>query len=162
MQIMRAGPERIADLEPLYTALHEHHVAVAPTLAGMEARTSEESWRGRRGKYERWLGTPGAFVLIAEQGGRPVGYALVSLSNGLQAWASGERLADLRDLAVLPEERGHGIGSALVDAVERELTAVGIRDYRVNVIAANTDAIRFYERHGMALVSHVLVGRTGT
>lgn len=158
---MRAGPERIADLEPLYTALHEHHVAVAPTLARMEARTSEESWRGRRTKYEQWLGTPGAFVLIAERGGRPIGYALVSLSDGFQGWASGERLADVHDLAVLPKERGHRVGSALVDTIERELTAIGIREYRVNVIAPNVRATRFYERHGMTLASHVLVGQIG-
>lgn len=95
VRIVRAGAERLADIEPLWKGLQEHHAAVAPTLGGLEARTPEEAWERRRVKYELWLDDPDAFLLLAERDGRAVGYALVTLGEGSQGWAAGERVADV-------------------------------------------------------------------
>lgn len=116
----------------------------------------------RRRKYETALADPDAFVLIAEAAERPVGYALVSLGEGPSGWDYGERVADIETLSVLPEARGEGIGSKLMDAVERELARLGVRAFRVLVIAANADALRFYERRGLTPISQVLLGRIDT
>jgi ribosomal protein S18 acetylase RimI-like enzyme len=159
VRIACCGPERIGVLEPLYRALHAHHVTVAPDLAGMATRPADEAWRARRGRYERWLAEPGAFVAIASREQEAVGYALVSLGEGLQGWASGGRIADVLDLAVLPQMRGQGIGTALLDAVEARLRETGIERYRLLVLAANADAARFYARRGLEVVSHVMLGR---
>lgn len=161
LRIIRGGRQRIAELEPVYASLHEHHRAVAPALGGMPARAVGEAWERRRAKYEEWLARSDAFVLVAEREGGALGYALVSPSEAYQGWVSRERVADVHELAVMPEERGRGIGTALLDAAERELDAIGICEYRLLVIAPNRDAIRFYERRGMAIVSHVLLGRVG-
>ena len=47
---------------------------------------------------------------------------------------------------MLPESRGRGVGTALVEAVFSELRALGVRQWAVGAIASNADAIRFYER----------------
>jgi ribosomal protein S18 acetylase RimI-like enzyme len=157
--ITLGGRECIHDLEDLFAVLHEHQTAAAPTLAGMPARTTADTWPRRRAHYEEWLARPGAFVLVASRAERRVGYAVVSLTGGYQGWASSDRIGEVHDIAVLPTEQGQGIGSALMDRVEHELEQAGVREYRLNVIAANTSAVHFYERRGMTLISHVMLGR---
>jgi hypothetical protein len=110
--IARAGADRIADLEPLYRALHMHHTTVAPRLGGIAAREVAASWQRRRSKYEAWMAAPSAFVLLAERGETLVGFALVTVGDGYDAWASHDRVADVRDLVVVPPEgiwRGHDV-----------------------------------------------------
>lgn len=154
---MLGGRERIADLELLYIELHEHHVAIAPQMAGLPPRTPADSWAGRRARYEEWLAAPGSFVLLAERGGAPVGYALVTTASGYQAWASGDRVGEVHDLVVAGAARGAGVGSALMDGVERQLAAQGIRELRLTVLHGNDDALRFYESRGMTYVTHALL-----
>jgi GNAT superfamily N-acetyltransferase len=125
----------------------------------MPARSNSESWQRRRAEYDRRLATPGAFVLLAEREGTAVGYALVSPASEFQGWVSGERVADVLDLVVVPEERGHGIGSALMEAVEHHVAAAGIAEFRLMVIAANAQALRFYADRGMTPISQTLLRR---
>jgi ribosomal protein S18 acetylase RimI-like enzyme len=134
---------------------------VSPLLGGMESRDPGESRSRRRACYEQWLSTPGSFALIAEDGRRAIGYAVVSLGEGSQGWASGDRVGDVHDLAVLPEARGRHVGSELMDEVERELLRAGVGECRLKVIPANADAIRFYERRGMLAVAHVYMRSIG-
>lgn len=159
--IVRAGVERLDDLEPLWKALQEHHAAVAPTLGGAAARSADESWERRREKYAKWLRDPATFFLLAERAGGPVGYAFVTIGEGSQGWAAAERVADKETLSVLPEQRGEGVGSQLMEAVEGELARLGVSELRLLVIAPNSEAIRFYERRGLATVSQVMLGRVG-
>jgi ribosomal protein S18 acetylase RimI-like enzyme len=145
--IRRGGAERIPDLQPLWESLHEHHAAVAPHLKAIgPVRAPEQSWEVRRALYEEWLPEPDAFVLVAEDGSRPVAYALVHMRGTEETWVTGERVAELETLTVLPEYRGQGLGRALMDAVHAELRRLGISHWAVGVIATNDDAIRFYER----------------
>ena len=60
-----------------------------------------------------------------------------------------ETVADVETLSVMPSARSGGVGTALMDAVEAELNAIGVREIRLGVVAGNDDAIRFYERRGM-------------
>ena len=150
MEIMRAGAERIPDLQPLWESLSRHHAEVAPELTMLgEIRTVADSWAVRRELYEGWLKGPDAFALIAESDGRPVGYALVHVRGPEETWATAERVAQLETLAVLPGERGKGIGSALVERMHEELRAQEVGHFVVSVIASNADAVRFYERLGL-------------
>ena len=146
--IVREGPVAIPDLESLWLSLHEHHVAVAPRLGGLEARPSAEAWAQRRASYETWLRQPGAFLLVARRRGEAIGYALVHMMCGLQGWRSGDRIAHLQTLSVLPEHRDEGVGTELLQAVRDHLTGSDIRELTLGVISGNVDALRFYERHG--------------
>jgi ribosomal protein S18 acetylase RimI-like enzyme len=150
VEIVRAGAERIPDLQPLWESLSRHHADVAPELAVLgEVRAEADSWAVRRELYEEWLRDPDAFVLIAEANGEPVGYAMVELRGPEETWATGDRVAELETLAVLRGHRGKGIGSALVERMHEELRRLGIGHFTVSVIASNADAVRFYERLGL-------------
>ncbi len=114
-----------------------------------EVRPKADSWAVRRALYEEWLRDPDAFVLIAESEGEPVGYAMVELRGPEETWATGDRVAMLETLVVLPGHRGEGIGSALVERMHEELRRLGVSHFVVGVIASNADAVRFYERLGL-------------
>lgn len=149
LRIVRAGPERIDDLEPLWKSLHAHHRTVPPALPGIPMREVDDTWPRRRAEYEEWLAEPDAFVLIAEHGEGPVGYALVHFHRPADdCWVTRERFAELESLAVLPEARGRGIGGALMREVYAELRRIGVRELVIGVLATNERALRFYEREG--------------
>lgn len=56
-------------------------------------------------------------------------------------------------LAVIPERRGQGIGSALLRRVVEEALGSGLRNVSLDVSARNEGAIRFYQREGFVTVA---------
>jgi ribosomal protein S18 acetylase RimI-like enzyme len=109
VEIVRAGAERIPDLQPLWQSLSRHHAQVAPELTAVlgEPRPDAESWAVRRVLYE----------------------------------ATGDRVAQLGMLAVLPGHRGQGIGTAPIDRVYAELRSAGVGQLVVSVTASNAGAV---------------------
>jgi len=157
--VSRAGIESVDDLRPVYLSIHDYYQRIAPTIAGHPTRCPQDSWRLRRARYVGWLAEAGAFVARADLGDSVIGYAIVSLGVGSQAWQTAEEVADLHDIAVLADYRNVGVGTRLLDCVEHELTEAGVSELRLNVIAANVDARRLYERRGMTITAHTLLGR---
>ncbi len=136
-------------VEPLWNALQAHHTAISPDLGqGTPSRQPGDAWRIRRSKYERWLRDPDTFFVLAEIAGKPVGYAFVTVGPGYASWQTGQRLAELETLSVLPEHRGGGVGSALLDAVWSRLGALEVEDMAITTTTTNVDSHRFYEREG--------------
>lgn len=152
--------DELDKLEPLWTALQDHHASISPVLGHALARRRETAWARRRAKYERWLMDPDAFVLVASRGHELVGYALVTVGEGWASWSTGERLAELETLSVMPEERGTQVGSALMDAVEARLRERDIGDMAISVAATNVNAHRFYERRGYDRAFFIYFGST--
>lgn len=141
-------------VEPIWNALREHHGEVV----GQTTRSREDAWARRRARYEEWLVEPASFALIATASdGRDVGYAVVT-DLGAEITFPTERLGCLETLAVLPDARGAGVGSALITEARRRAAASGIADLTITVFAANGPALGFYERHGFAPYLHVLRG----
>ncbi len=86
--------------------------------------------------------------VIALLSGEPaVAVALLTLRPNV--WYEG-RVALLDELYVAPDLRGRGLGSALLDAAEGVTRQRGGELLEVNVDGDDTDARRFYERHGYA------------
>jgi hypothetical protein len=57
VRISRAGVERLADLQPLWESLSEHHATVAPDLQALgPLRSPADSWAVRRDLYVELLG----------------------------------------------------------------------------------------------------------
>lgn len=136
-------------LEPLWNALHEHHAAILPTLGeGTPSRGLDDAWRLRHAKYECWLGDADSFFALAESDGEPAGYAFVTVGLGYASWATGERMAVLETLSVLPEHRGGGLGGTLLDAVWERLAEIGVDEMALTSAVANVDSHRFYEKNG--------------
>jgi GNAT superfamily N-acetyltransferase len=161
VEIVEASAERLGDVASLWRAMHEYHAEVAGEAREVTPiRPAEDSWRRRRADFERWMGAGNAWLLIAEREGSPVGFAFFRICDGDWSFETGERMAELEALSVEPELRRWGIGSLLMEEVERRLAAAGVGFIGLAVIAGNEDALRFYERWGMA-PSHVrCLGRT--
>ena len=158
VEIVTAGPERLDDLEPLWLSLHRHHRAVSPLPVVAD---DAASWQRRRAWYTKMLAGGEDVLLLADRDGRAIGYAFVHLHAGPDdTWPVGSRWAELVSLAVLPEERGRGVGGALMDAVEARIAAIGVGDLQVAVMAGNAAAIRFYDRRGL-LPGEVILYRFG-
>jgi ribosomal protein S18 acetylase RimI-like enzyme len=160
LQISRVGGERIDDFEPLFRELHDHHLGIAPDVGGAPGRAPDESWERRRRRYVEWLGRPGAFAVLAERGGAAVGYAVVTIEAGFDSWNSGEETGEVRDIAVAAGARGEGLGSRLLARVASELVEARVGFYRLTVLGGNDDAVRFYERAGLATVTTSMLGPT--
>jgi ribosomal protein S18 acetylase RimI-like enzyme len=83
---------------------------------------------------------PGALLLVAEDAGAVVGFALTYADREPEPW--------MESLHVLREFRSRGAGRMLMSATARELEARGHRTMRLGVVEGNTGAARFYERLG--------------
>jgi GNAT superfamily N-acetyltransferase len=88
---------------------------------------------------------PRAWVLIAELGGRPVGFALYFWNFSTFLGRPG---IYLEDLFVVPEARGKGAGRALLAALAREVVRAGGGRLEWSVLDWNEPSIAFYRRLG--------------
>lgn len=146
-RIVGAGPERIPELEPLWRALYEHHRAIAEGVAGV--RPYEDTWKQRQGQYRDWLTGDGeAALLLAERDDRVVGYAMLTAGPGAATWDLGDRVVEIETLSVLSEERGSGVGAALMSASRSWALERGATTVAVGLAHTNEGARRFYEREG--------------
>lgn len=94
--------------------------------------------------------TPVAEALVAElPGGRLVGFALFFTNFSTFLARPG---LYLEDLFVLPEQRGLGIGKALLVALARLAVERGCGRFEWSVLDWNTPAIRFYEAMGATVM----------
>jgi len=88
---------------------------------------------------------PYAEVVLAEDDGRPVGFALFFYNFSTFLGRPG---LYLEDLFVLPEHRGSGIGRLLLAHLARLAVERGCGRLEWAVLDWNRDAIQFYERLG--------------
>ena len=150
-----AGVERVDELRGLWLNLHHHHRAVVGTLPLVVEDAM--SWQRRRALYLDRLSSESAFLVVAIEQGSVVGYALVCIEAGPDdTFPVGRRYAELYSLSVVPRLRRHGIGTRLLDFVDRELAGRSIEDLKVAVMAGNSDAQRLYERRGLRPAELVL------
>lgn len=161
IEILEAGPERLDEVRSLWGAMHGYHAEVAGEAREVAPfRSAEDSWQRRRTEFERWMRAGEGCLLIAEREGTPVGFAFSRICDSDWSFETNERMGELEALSVEPELRRWGIGSMLMEQVELRLAAAGVEFIGLSVIAGNDDALRFYERWGMA-PSHVrCLGRT--
>jgi ribosomal protein S18 acetylase RimI-like enzyme len=149
--VERGGETDLDLLEPLWVAVHHQHQRAMPELRPYVS--DAETWRERRALYDRLFAEHDPILLLGRQSGRVVGYALgyAMPADGTwlaDTWATGERVGEVESLSVLPEYRGQGLGSRLLDELHRGLRGQGARDLILGALAGNDDAIRLYERHG--------------
>jgi ribosomal protein S18 acetylase RimI-like enzyme len=157
MQIVRGDVSRLDEVGPLFKAMHEHHRASGPKAVPF--RSGEEAWERRRPYYVSLLESGRGHLLLAEEDGRAIGYAMVSLTRGQATLATGERVAELETLSVAEGERGRGVGRVLVDAAFGVMRELGATEVMLYVMDGNDGALRFYERLGLEPYLHVLLGR---
>lgn len=94
-------------------------------------------------------GTPFADAFLAEEGGKPLGFALLALTwsneaGGLTVW--------IEELLTLPEARGRGVGRALMDKIRK--TQPNANRFRLEVTRGNARAIGLYESLGYKVLPY--------
>ncbi|MBI2239208.1 MAG: GNAT family N-acetyltransferase [Magnetospirillum gryphiswaldense] len=86
------------------------------------------------------------YALLAEQDGKAVG--VLTLLPSFSSWR-GQECAVIHDLFVTPEQRGAGIGDALIRAALDMAAQKGWTRMDVNVLDWNQPAQNFYRRFGL-------------
>ncbi len=149
---------QLAEVEPLWRSLIDH---LRELESVVELVPHEQSWPRRLAIYEGLLADGESFALGARRAGRLVGYAVVHVAPPDAVWSTGARYAELTSLCVDREERGGGLGTALLDAAEARLAARGIDQYVIGVDTVNEGAQRFYEKRGFRDGFHLMHGWIG-
>ncbi|APX97445.1 ribosomal protein S18-alanine N-acetyltransferase [Natronorubrum daqingense] len=91
--------------------------------------------------FERFLGSPG--FLVALEGGAVAGYIVADLTDGF-----GRQLGHVKDIAVHPDNRKTGVGSALLSRALAVLAARGADSVKLEVRRSNERAKRLYRQFG--------------
>jgi ribosomal protein S18 acetylase RimI-like enzyme len=157
VKIRAATPADVGDLADIYQASAAHHVRLDPSLY------ATPDYLALKERYARRLPLPeDQEILVAEVDGEVVGWIELLLRP-----VSGEprMMRDMvsveTDIAVLPEHRGHGVGSRLVEEAERWAAQRGASMITLETHVANQDAVRFYqERHGFRTTGILMMKRT--
>lgn len=105
--------------------------------------------------YEELLrDCPEAF-LVAESEGKVIGYILCKIEHGFSNF---KRLgfvkkAHLVSIAILPEKRRGGLGSALVSEAIKGINLRSCHEFYLEVRCSNTDAVGMYQKLGFGVAS---------
>ena len=113
----------------------------AEQICGIEKLCFSEPW-SREAFVSEFEENPRAYYLVAETGGKILGYA------GL--W----RIMDeghITNVAVIPEYRRRGVASAILAALLKETAEMGIMHHTLEVRAGNAEARALYEKFGFSV-----------
>jgi ribosomal protein S18 acetylase RimI-like enzyme len=150
-RIRAGGSEDLDLLEPLWVAVHHRHQEAMPELGPYVS--DAETWRARRKLYKELLAKPDTLLLLGMVDDRAIGYGLTHVfavdDTWIEdTWRTGERIGEIESLSVLPEYRGSGLGSELLERLENHVYERGVDDLILGALAGNADAVRLYQRHG--------------
>lgn len=115
-------------------------------------RPVEDLDRAERGALAKALDLPpaGSVVVVAESDAMR-GVAGVAYIETQTDYFTREQHAHLAILSVAEEAEGHGVGRALLEAVDEWTRARGYRFVTLNVFGGNERARRVYERAGYSI-----------
>jgi len=137
------GPARAADVDrvaDLWVELARGQRGYGSELLGMGNRTAIRESFGRAAVTGE--------LLLARVSEDVVGFVSFAFDRG--GFERGRRRGSVMNLYVVPERRGEGIGSRLLDAAERALAESGAATITLEAMAANDRARAFYRDRGYA------------
>jgi len=128
-------------------------VADADTVGGLLRDFNEEFDTGGptaaefAGRFNTLLARDDVAVVLADDSGRAVGFALLTLRP--TPYYDGS-FAQLEELYVVPALRDRGIGTLILKMAIETVRARGASEMHINVDEIDEDTRRFYERHGFS------------
>jgi len=123
--------------------LHPGLPADLDALLALEQECFRTDHLSRR-SFRRFLASPNACLLVAEQGSCPAGYTLV-------LFRPGSAVARLYSIAVAAAMAGRGIGPILLAAAEQAARQRDCATLRLEVHEQNAAAISRYQKSGYRL-----------
>jgi len=132
--------------EPL--VLRAAHVSDAGMLSSMSRLLVEHGlrWRWNAARIKRAIRDRDTMVLVASIEGTVSGFAIMKFRD---------EESHLFLLAVAPRFQRTGVGTALLEWLEKSCLTAGIRNVRVEMRATNRPAKAFYERFGFRFVREI-------
>jgi ribosomal protein S18 acetylase RimI-like enzyme len=107
-------------------------------------------WNNPERDIKRKLSVQRDLFLVATNGSELIGTAMAGY-DGHRGW--------VYYVAVRPEYRREGIGSALMNRVEEDLARLGCSKLNLQVRASNTEVVKFYQRLGYKTEERVSMGK---
>jgi L-amino acid N-acyltransferase YncA len=146
MQIREATREDAAAIAHIYNQGIEDRAATLETLL----RTPEEraEWLASRGPRHPVLVAVDSAGAVAEGEGMVVGWGSLNPFNPRPVY---DHVADF-SVYVAREQRGRGIGDALLGALEKRARGLGYHKMVLAAFPSNAPGMRLYERHGFQTV----------
>ena len=109
-----------------------------------------------RESFHDYLADPGRIILVAEEGGVPLGYSmLVSgpiADPDVAAVVDEKTSIELSKFYLAPDRHGSGVAAALMAATLSEAAATGAEFCWLGVNQRNVRAAKFYTKHGFEVV----------
>lgn len=143
-----AEAQRDVVIRPMAAADYDAVVALWRVTDGIGLSAADE-----QGPIEAYLARNPGMSRVAVRGGDVVGAVLCGHDG---------RRGYVHHLAVVPSERGRGLGRALMDEVLGELARAGISKANIVVYAGNADGQAFWRATGwfprddLVLMQHVI------
>ena len=143
--IRRAGPDDAAAVAALNAHVQGWHAAHYP-----EAFFPQPDPAALTAHFAGRLAEPGVTCLLA--GDPAAGYALCSLQErGLSVFSPPVRRLMIEHVAVAPQARRRGIGTALLAEARALAQGLGLDEILLDTWEGNHAAHAFFEAHGFAL-----------
>lgn len=139
LTLRRASESDSAFLLAVYSSTRQEELAPLGWTDSQKAAFLDMQFTAQRRHYEAAF--PGSQQSVILLGDQPVGRIWIARSQ--------EEIR-LLDIALLPDSRGRGIGTALISDLVEEARASG-RPLRHMVLAENTAAQRLYSRLGLSV-----------
>jgi GNAT superfamily N-acetyltransferase len=125
--------------------------------------TVEQRIDARRLVHREWAelesGAQDGLVRVARRDGQAVGVVYAELRHDRYL---GMDIGVLSWIYVVPEARGSGLSRTLIDAAYAWMISQGVVSMELYVTAPNAVAVRFYERAGLQIVDHRMMGPIGS
>jgi len=107
-------------------------------------------------RFAQHVGDPGRAVLVAEQGGSMIGYAMLvhgePYDENARAVVRHRPTTELSKIYVLPDAHGSGVALDLLEAAVEVARDIGAAGIWLGTNQQNVRAHRFYEKHGFEKV----------
>ncbi len=157
MELRKATPgdaAALAELGARSFVVKFGHLYTSEDLSTFLAESHTEA------KVAKEIADPQMRVMLAEHGGKLLGYCKLIMACGWPEHVRGQRAIELKQLYTDPEATGQGIGARLMDWALEEAAAFGADEIQLSVYSDNPGAQKFYRRYGFEKVAdiHFMVG----
>ena len=133
-----------------YLYLGNVHNIIRYTLEGDTFVNPEKVWNRPEEDIRRKLDVQRDLFLVAEYEGQIIGTAMAGY-DGHRGW--------VYYLAVAPDQRRQGVGSALMGEVERRLAQAGCHKLNLQVRVTNEAVVSFYQGLGYEVEERISMGK---
>ncbi len=140
------GLELLPLVKPLWEGLREHHGKISKDFSeSIRQRSFEERVADFEGKASNHIFR--IELIKVNDSHTPIGYCISSVND--------ELVGEVESIFIEDTYRGLHIGDTLMKSALKWMDEHGVKTKRINVAAGN-DVLRFYEKYGFKVRSHIL------